>query len=213
MTFGMPAPGASEEFTEVNITFAAVDVWYHVYCTKTYATRPDSFNEGWGDTRFAPIYQSDGKPVHTYYAASTAECAFMESVLHDIPLEPAGQFDVDELVHFRIVELKLPATLNCVSFHTPYLPKLKLNRSQLIDSLPVHYPETRAWAQAAYQQRPDAQAIAYGSRRDDAARCVMLFEQRLPNPPFQILRDEPIAFSPRRAEILKLIRRLGIHEI
>ena len=180
MTCGLPVPGAAEKFTQVSIGTAEVDVWYHVYSTKRYAVTAESFSEGWGDTRFAPILQANGTPVHTYYAASTAEGAYMESVLHDIPLSPPGHFEVDELAHYWLATLRLPGKLACVSFHTPYLPQLDLTRGQLVDSLPVCYPETRAWAQAAYLQCPDAQAIAYGSRRDDAARCVMLFRQRMP---------------------------------
>ena len=213
MTCGLPSPGSAEAFTEIAVSTADVPVWYHVYSTKNYPTRSDSFAEGWGDTRFAPIQQTDGSPVHTYYVASTVEGAYMESVLHDVPLEPPGQFDVGELVHFHLVQLTLADTLWCVSFHTPYLPKLGLTRAQLIDSLPACHRETRAWAQAAYLQCPKAQAVAYGSRRDDAARCLMLFKQRFPDPPFQVLSDEPLALNPRREEILALIRRLDVHEI
>jgi len=213
MTCGLPAPRAAEKFTQVTLRAADVGVWYHAYSTKRHAVTAESFSEEWGDTRFAPIQQADGTPVHTYYAASTAEGAYMESVLHDIPLSPPGQFEVNELAHYHLASLRLPDLLTCVSFHTPYLPQLNLTRGQLVDSLPVCYPETRAWAQAAYRQCPDAQAIAYGSRRDDAARCVMLFRQRLSNPPFSVVSTEPLAIGQRRDEILALIRRLGIHEI
>lgn len=213
MTCGLPAPGAAEKFTQATLSTADVGVWYHVYSTKRQAVTAESFSEGWGDTRFAPILQADGTPVHTYYAASTAEGAYMESVLHDIPLSPPGQFEVDELAHYHLATVRLQDLLTCVSFHTPYLPQLNLTRGQLVDSLPVCYPETRAWAQAAYRQCPDAQAIAYGSRRDDAARCVMLFRQRLSSPPFSVVSIEPLAIGQRRDEILALIRRLGIHEI
>ncbi len=214
MTCGLPSPSSAEAFTETTVRLADVPLWYHVYSTKAYpATRPDSFAEGWGDTRFAPLQQPDGTAVHTYYAASSAEGAYMESVLHDVALDPPGQFDVGELAHFRLAQVVLPDTIRCVSFHTPYLPKLGLSRPQLIDSLPACYPEARAWAQAAYLQCPRAQALAYGSRRNDAARCVMLFKQRLPGPPCKVLADEPLALNPRREEVLALIRRLGIHEI
>lgn len=213
MICGLPVPGAAEKFTQVSIGAAEVGVWYHVYSTKRHAVTAESFPEGWGDTRFAPIQHGDGTPVHTYYAASTAEGAYMESVLHDIPLAATGHFEVDELAHYHLAMLRLSAKLACVSFHTPYLPKLNLTRGQLVDSLPICYPETRAWAQAAYLQCPGAQAIAYGSRRDDAARCVMLFRQRLPSPPFSVISTEPLVIGPRRVEILALIRRLGIHEI
>jgi hypothetical protein len=137
----------------------------------------------------------------------------MESVLHDIPLAPPGQFDVSELQHYHLAQVTLPDPLECASFHTPYLPTLGLTRAQLIDSLPACYPETRPWAAAVYQQQRNAQAIAYGSRRDDAARCLMLFEQRLSRPSLSVLQVEPLATSRRREEILTLIRRLKIREI
>ena len=213
MSCGLTSPGPAEDFTLVPLSTKDIPAWYHVYSTKTHPTKPDSFAQGWDDTRFAPILQADRTPVHTFYAASTVEATYLESVLHDIPLSPPGQFDVSELAHFHLVQLELSGTIECVSFHTPYLPKLNLSRAQLIDSIPACYPETRAWAQAAYLQCGTAQALAYGSRRDDAARCVMLFGQRLPTPPFTVLKVEPLALSPRRDEILALVRRLGINEI
>jgi hypothetical protein len=213
MSFSIPAPGPDEDFTVVDITLATVEIWYHVYCTESHATTADSFNHGWGATRFAPIVDADGGMVDTYYAASTPECAFMESVLHDTPLAPPGHFEVDRLAHFHLVTLKLCTDLKAVSFHTPYLPKLKLNRGQLIDCLPAYYEHTRAWSQAAFLQAQSAQAIAYCSRRDDSARCIMLFGQRLGTAPFEVIADEPLSEGRRRAEILGLVRRLDIHEI
>jgi len=213
VTCGIRKPGLSEPFTLVPISRAEVPVWFHVYCTRNHPTTAKTFSKGWGDTRFAPISTETGSPVHTYYAASTPECAFMESVLHEIPLSPPGQFDVSELQYYHLAQVQLPDPLDCVSFHTPYLPALGLTRAQLIDSLPACYRETRPWAEAAYRQQPGAQAIAYGSRRNDAARCLMLFEQRLPDPPLAVLQSEPLAVSPRREEVLTLVRRLKIHEI
>jgi hypothetical protein len=137
----------------------------------------------------------------------------MESVLHEIPLSPPGQFDVAELQYYHLAQVELHDPLDCVSFHTPYLPALGLTRAQFIDSLPACYAETRPWAEAAYRQQPGAQGIAYGSRRDDAARCLMLFGQRLPGPPLAVLQSEPLAMSPRREEVLALIRRLKMREI
>ena len=211
---GFPVPTQAEAFTTISLEHSHVPVWFHVYNTRSHPTRADSFSEGWGDTRFAPIYAEDGTPIHTYYAASTPECAYIESVLHDIPLSPPGSFDEEQLQYLKLTQIVLPDSLCCISFHTPYLPALQqLTHAQLIDSLPVCYPETRAWAQAAYQQRPKAQAIAYGSRRDDSGRCLMLFRQRMPDASVTVLSDEPLALEPRRSEILALIRRLKIAKI
>ncbi len=215
MSCGLPLPGPSEDFTIRTVTRADVSVWYHAYSTFAYAdTTAFTFAQGWGSTRFAPIAQASGKPLHTYYVASTVEAAYMESVLHDIPLSPPGFFEVAKLRHYHLVRLELPLSLDYVSFHTPDLPRLQnLSRAQLIDSLPACYPNTRAWAQAAYLQRPRAQAIGYGSRRNDAARCLMLFEQRMPATPFRVLSDEPLAIDPRRGEVLALVRSLRLHQV
>ena len=213
MTCSIHQPGVSEPFTLDTVTRAQVPVWFHVYCTKEYPTRPDTFAQGWGDTRFAPISTGSGSPVHTYYAASTLECAYMESVLHEILLSPPGVLDVSELQYYHLAQVTLTDPLTYVSFHTPYLPQLGLARTELIDSLPGCYPETRPWAEAAYQQQPRSQAIGYGSRRDDSARCLILFEQRLPSPPISVLKTEALALPPRRQEVLALVRRLKIREI
>lgn len=210
MTFSIPVPGANVRFTTIPLTPGDVPEWYHVYSTSPHVNTATTFSQGWGDTRFAPIDDATGASVHTYYAASAVECAILESVLHDIPLEPPGQLDADRLQSYRIATIAFGDALECVSFHTPHLPALKISRGQLIDSLPAHYARTRAWAEAAYRQCPTAQAIAYGSRRHDAHRCVMLFGQRLPTPRFDVLDDRPLAIDPGRSEVIRLMRQLGI---
>ena len=215
MSCELPIPCGQDRFTLLEETNRE---WFHVFCTKKRAGRVDeyTFSEGWGNARFSPISQADGSPVGTYYMASTAECAYMESVLHDVPLSPAGQFDIDELRYYFLVRLTLQTNLHCVSFHSPYLPKLQLTRTQLIESLPPCYPKTRAWAQAAYLQMPNAQALSYGSRRNDMGRCLMLFRQRLSNrslePDFTVQEVVNLASdSYRRDEILHLMSDLTIN--
>ena len=211
MTFAIPTPGADASFTTIQLVPGEVPKWYHVYSTAPpHVNEATTFAQGWSDTRFAPIECNDGSAVHTYYAASSVECAILESVLHDIPLDPPGQFDVNRLEHYRIAEISFESAIECVSFHTPHLPALKLTRAQLIDSLPAHYARTRLWAQAAYRECPTAQAIAYGSRRYDAHRCIMLFGQRLSAPQFTVIVDRPLAIDPGRSEVLKLVRELRI---
>jgi hypothetical protein len=211
---GLPAPRPAEPFRLRRVTPREVPRWYHVYCTEADpATGAGTFAQGWGDTRFAPLQQADGMPVHTYYAASTPECAWLESVLHDVPLAPPGLIEIDRLRHFHLATLRL-AALDCVSFHSLDLPPLQhLSRAQLVDSLPTCYAETRAWAQAAFDQRPQAHGIAYGSRRHDAARCLLLFGQRLPTACLAVVADEPLASGPRRQQFLELVRSLDIHEV
>lgn len=213
MSGGLPAPGPTEPFTIRTVTTEDIAVWFHVYCTASHPTVATTFAEGWGDTRFVPTDQANGSPVHTYYVASSRETVFMESVLHNVSLSPPGLFEVDSLKHFHLVELALPATLDYVSFHTKDLPRLGVSRAQLIDSLTDCYSLTRAWPQAAFAQCPRAQAVGYGSRRDDSGRCLMLFRQRLPDPPVEVLEEHCLADPPLRREVLELVRSLGVREV
>jgi hypothetical protein len=75
---------------------------------------------------------------------------------------PSENFSLADLAHYRIAALELVDAIQCVSFHTPFLPKLHLTRGQLIDSEAACYPETRAWTQAGFDQRPGAQGIVLG---------------------------------------------------
>jgi hypothetical protein len=213
MSCDLPVPGPAEDFAVRAVTTEDVPVWYHVFNTATWPGTATTFAAGWGDTRFAPIDHADGTPMHTCYVANSREVVYMESVLHDVSLSPPGVFETASLRHFHLVKLQLETPLDFVSFHTHDLPRLKLTRAQLIDSLTDCYPQTRAWSQAALLQRPASQAIGYGSRRNDAGRCLMLIEQRLPNPPFTVLEEHCLANPPLRKEVLELVRSLGIREI
>jgi len=209
MTFFIPVPIPNAHFT---VETLEPDVWYHIYCTENYPTKAGTFNEGWGQTRFAPIANTAGEIVHTYYAANTIRCAMMESVLHDVSLSAPQPFRMSRLHKFHLAKIALTAPLQAVSFHSPFLEALKLSRTQLIESLPAFYDQTSKWAEAAYVQRTDSAAIMYGSRRDDAGNCIMLFKDRLPDPanPFYILSDEPLASAGLTRQFVELLTKLRI---
>ena len=206
------APGADEKFTLRELSHEEAPFWYHAYSRKPphVANTALTFNRGWGLTRFAPIQAADGTTLHTYYAATTREGAYLESVLHDMVLGSPGFFDKSLLDTQHLAKIRLQSPLKFASFHSHDLPALKLTRRQLIDSLPADYEHTRPWAQAALIQCPDAAAIGYTSRRNDAARCLMLIEQRLPVPPFELVEDRCIGADPvLRREVLDLVASLG----
>jgi hypothetical protein len=210
MSCAIDPPGPHEAFT---VEPLAPQTWYHIYCTEEYPNTATTFNEGWGQTRFAPIRQADGSQVHTYYAASTIRCAMLESVLHDVPLDPPGFFEVGRLARFHLATLALDDAIDAVSFHTPFLPRLQLSRTLLIESHAACYPQTAAWAQAAFQQRPGAAALKYGSRRDDEGACIMLHGQRLGPTLPRVMDDRPLSTPDLRKQFLALVRQLGISEI
>jgi RES domain len=213
LTTGPRTPGASEPFAVVPVTREHVQIWYHAYNTRFSGASATAFAQGWGNTRFAPLMLTDGSPVHTWYGASTFECALMESVFHDIPLNPPGHLDTARLKDYHMAKVQIVAPLPCVSFHTPFLPALNVTRTELIDSQPDVYSETQKWSQAAFDQRPDARAIAYGSRRDDSGRCVMLFGQRLPADALVVVADDQLGIDPYRTMALKMAESLGLQII
>ncbi|WP_423599093.1 RES family NAD+ phosphorylase [Roseateles sp. MS654] len=208
------APGPKERFRVRTLSHEEVDHWFHVYrpVVRRGVERlgPLSFNQGFGASRFAPIQLTEG-PAHTYYAASTQECAFLESVLHDVVLGRPAFFELKALDDYRLTRLRLIGPLQYVSFHSHDLPALGLTRGDLIDATPADSGWTRAWAEAALRQCADAAAIGYTSRRYDAGRCLMLVQQRLPEPPFQVLDDACIGTSRAlRTALIDLASSLGI---
>ena len=124
-------PGTAEDFEVRELTRSDVPLWYHVYCTREYpSTCADTFAQGWGNTRFAPIDAADGTAVHTYYAASTPEAAYMESVLHDVCLAPAGVFELASLQHYHLAQLRLlsPLTVKALPGRDVTKPAAKQHR-------------------------------------------------------------------------------------
>jgi hypothetical protein len=206
-------PGPGEKFTVCQVAHDEVPYWFHAYSRKPpYTTNTAlGFNRGWGLTRFSPIHNPDGGKVHTYYAASNRDGAYMASVLHDVPLGVPAFFDRTQLETWHLAKIRLDSPISFVSFHSHHLPALGLTRQQLIDSLPADYSYTRPWAAAAFAQCPDAVAIGYTSRRNDTARCLMLVEQRLPSTPFELVEDGCIGTSSMlRREVLDLVESLGV---
>lgn len=207
-------PTSSEQFTKVSVTLSDIPCWYHVYNTEVHATNnAHTFSHGWGDTRFSPITDAAGQVVDTYYLASTPDGAVMESILHDV-LIPGGLLDTAKLVHHHLARIEMVGSVTAVSLHSNYLEKMGLSRIDMIERMPTEYGQTRPWGQAAYRQVTDAQALVYGSRRDDSSRCMMLFRQRLPPMPFRVLADDCVGTMPaRRQAVIALAASLALYII
>lgn len=144
------------------------------------------FNPGpHGDARFSPICDADDKPIPTMYAATTFECAVMETAFHDVPYtSDLKTYQKSKLKHLVYSQLAVQSDLSLIDLSTLALRKLGIERNQLIDTESVTYPRTRAWAGAIYLQCPSAQGLSWISRQDDQARAFVFFESRLPATPF-----------------------------
>jgi len=59
-----------------------------------------------GNARFSPIRDGAGKIVPTLYAGTTLNCAFMESVFHDVPISTSGPLCLAATTSSRAYEAK-----------------------------------------------------------------------------------------------------------
>jgi hypothetical protein len=129
-----------------------------------------------GNARFSPIRDSDGKIIPTLYAGTSLDCAFMETIFHDVPFvagfKPLSLTKLAGKVH-TVFTPKLDFKL--VDLGTIALRRLGVDRAHLIDTTKWHYPETRKWAERLYAQFRDVQGLRWSSRQDDSAQAVMLF--------------------------------------
>jgi hypothetical protein len=142
---------------------------------------PNGFNStGLGNARFSPILNATGKIVPTLYAGESEDCALMETVFHDVPFtaeyKQMRKSRLDNMVRSR---LTITTSLRLIDLSTIALRRLGVERKYLIDSSKVHYPESRHWAIALYEQNPDAQGLCWTSRQHDSAKAIILFGDRV----------------------------------
>lgn len=139
----------------------------------------------------------------------------METVFHDVPFV-AGPKIWSKTSHVAdkvCSQLTLSPDLALIDLSAIPLRKLGISRKDLIESDGSQYPETRAWALALHDQRPDAEGLTWTSRQADPERSIVLFEDRLTGPallqsgaPTSLLLSDGSAIL----DILTLAQRLGV---
>lgn len=166
-----------------------------------------------GNARFSPISNEKGDTIATIYAATTFECAVMETVFHDVPFEagfkPMDKSKLQRQLHSKI---KVTCDLLLADLGTVALRKLGVSRTELIESDKDQYPCTRKWAEAIHAQREDIQGLFWVSRQDDRARNVVLFGDRISGNVLQqigasrSLLNDPDVYN----EVLALAQSIGV---
>jgi len=169
---------------------------------------PRAFNPGIGrPTRFAPLVAGDldgervsgrrsdldGEPdgdldgdagtlrvIPTLYAGATRDSVLYESVFHDTPARgPHRRILAARLRQHAISGLRLRRDLALAHLAGPGLARLGLKRADLIDTGPLAYPQTAAWALALHDAPMAPAGLAWTSRLDDRARAYLLFGDRV----------------------------------
>ncbi len=166
-----------------------------------------------GNARFSPVADRSGNVISTLYAASTLDGALMETVFHNVPYKPGFKWLSLSILDGQVCSaLTLKRDLHLIDLGTIALHKLGIKRTQLIDTTEAHYPRTRRWAQAFYEQFPKAQGLRWTSRQDDHAHAVLLFGSRLKPNDLSAEPDPVPLFLDGEAilPVLDLALRLGV---
>ena len=139
----------------------------------------------------------------------------METIFHDVPFV-GGLKSWSKASHVAgkvHSQLTLSRDLTLVDLSAVALRKLGISRKELIECDGSQYSETRAWALAIHEQHPEAEGLIWTSRQDDAARAVVLFEDKFAGPALTV-SDGPnsLLLSDDSAilEVLVLAERLGV---
>jgi len=94
-----------------------------------------------GNARFSPIRDGAGKIIPTLYAGTTLNCAFMESVFHDVPIG-AGPTSIDP-THLDLLvcsEVETLKELLLIDLTSTGLRHFGLKNTDLIDTDADTYP-------------------------------------------------------------------------
>ena len=131
-------------------------------------------------SRFAPIRDQDGKVVPYLYGGSSLECAIFETVFHEVPVDAPDKFvDLDAFANHAHVEIAPKRDLLLVNLTTVGLHRLRVPRSELIDSAALDYPATARWAEAIHHRFPRVDGMVWMSRKLDSGQALVLFGDRL----------------------------------
>ncbi|WP_446743515.1 RES family NAD+ phosphorylase [Silvibacterium acidisoli] len=179
--------------------------------------KADQFNDSHkGDARFSPLMDAGRKAViPTLYAGTTLDCALMESIFHDVPYR-AGLKTVSKAKHVEgaiCSSLHLTADLQLVDLSSVALHKLGVAPADLTQTEAAYYAASREWALALYEQNPTAQGFIWTSRRDDDAKAILLFGNRVMPGTLEVEADAFSLLQPdgsARMEVLSLAVRLDV---
>jgi len=114
----------------------------------------DSFNPGFGDTRFAPVTTADGQAVPSMYGGTDDVAVLLETVLHDVHHDVADRIIYEAFFRrWGLAFVRLPRDLVVVDLRDEALTELGMTRAQLITTTAEHYCCTRQWARWLHKHR------------------------------------------------------------
>jgi hypothetical protein len=183
---------------------------YRVHHVQDGATE---FNPGLGNGRFHPIQSRGSTPIPTIYGASSIDGALSDTVFHDVPVSgPAKRISQSVLIPLLLCTLASKRDLLLVELKGHGLSKLRVTRSQLIDTGADHYAMTRRWAEALFEREPTADGLIWMSRQHDTSEAVVLFGSRVARGDLQVIEAPRGLFPPSTGwlEVVRAAEAAGI---
>ena len=171
----------------------------------------DTFNPGFGFSRFAPIGPVR-KRVPTAYAAEEFEAAVYETIFHDLdPAQSFKTYPLSKLADVRCSVLRVASPLGLRSFLAPDLMKLGVARNQLIDTPSREFPDTRRWSAALHRKDAVTHGMVWESRAYPSSLAMMFFGDRMPPGALSVVSTVRINADPSLAMRFKtLADRSGV---
>ncbi|MDE0033762.1 MAG: RES family NAD+ phosphorylase [Deltaproteobacteria bacterium] len=169
--------------------------------------RSAQFNTGSHVSRFAPIADTDGRPIPVLYAGRTFEVAAYESLFHAVSQNqdaltwPAS--GLAAIVH-SILETK--RDLELAPLFRRNLIGWKVSDLEIVKAPARCYHQTARWAEAVHRSIAVAAGMVWISNREGSDRCYVFFGDRVQESDFAVSsqrrgRDETLLADVRQAAL------------
>lgn len=176
---------------------------------------PCQFNgTGHGNARFSPIRDLHGKIIPTIYAAESFRCAACEIVLRapDAVPDPSVLTVVSpqDYQGYQHSVVRCRHALDLVDLTAFGQRAIGLIGNALLAGGTLHYPTTRAWAEAIHAYVPWAAGLHYTSYQAGPEFALILFGDRCIDALEEAAPSRPIRASSVEDEIRDIGKAIGI---
>ena len=131
-------------------------------------------------TRFGPIFDSNGNVVPIFYAASSLEAAICETIFQsikfDAPKKSVPASRIHSVAHTRI---RIKRDMRLVSLRNADLRKWLINRNSLINSSSDEYDITGKWSEEINRQFSDMDGLIWTSNQCDPDDAILFYGNRV----------------------------------
>lgn len=152
--------------------------------------------------------------VPTLYGASSLDGSLAESVFHDVPIrESKGRREIDrlDLRPMLVSTIAARRELTLIQLHGHGLMRLKVSRTELIDSETRQYSRTVAWGAALHAAVKGADGLIWVSRKLDTSFSLVLFGDRVRRSDLVVIEPPvPLFLGAGYAEVQRVAELAGI---